>query len=221
MLSTTDQEKRILERAIETRKAPRVLEIGAFKGETTRVLAGAARRRDGYVVVLDPMRWSAEVSANGLLRHLPMAGVATRAIDMVLGDASYEPDFWRNVGAEWTAVHLYKSLSGAPELIANRAAELGEFDVVFIDGDHSYEGARRDLFEWGTRTAAGGTLFVHDAVDRFPGVLDALADFERVHGVRVTYPREGSLASIEVSHTLARGASPMPATRERAAEAAE
>lgn len=40
------------------------------------------------------------------------------------------------------------------------------FDIVFIDGDHSFEGAYADLSNWSSKVRMGGYLLVHDcAVD--------------------------------------------------------
>ena len=36
------------------------------------------------------------------------------------------------------------------------------YDVVFIDGDHSYEGARRDFLRWSKCLRDGGHLIFHD-----------------------------------------------------------
>jgi hypothetical protein len=207
MWSTTASEKATLRRAIESYRRPRVLEIGAFKGETTRVLSSAAGERGGYVVVVDPMRWGAEVEANGLRRHHRAWGMLARGLERLVGRASYEPAFWANVGSDAGHVRLYRSRSGSAELLANTAADLRAFDVVFIDGDHSYEGAAADLAHWGTRTAPGGTIYVHDAVPRFPGVIRALAEVAVARGLEVVYPREGSLASIHVPTESHRGAS--------------
>ncbi len=204
MWSTTESERNEICRAISALDQPRVLEIGAFKGETTRALAQAAAERGGYVVVIDPMRWAAEVVANGIARHMPSGMAAlTTAVETILGEASYESAFWETVGTFRPQVRLHRSLSGAPELIASDARDLQQFDVVFIDGDHSREGAAADLSNWGRRTAIGGSIFVHDAVRRFPGVLDALREFSAEQGLAVSYPILGSLASIRVTHALA------------------
>ena len=41
--------------------------------------------------------------------------------------------------------------------------ETGEVDLVFIDGDHTYEGVRNDFERFGRRARVGGTLFFDDA----------------------------------------------------------
>jgi predicted O-methyltransferase YrrM len=55
-------------------------------------------------------------------------------------------------------------------------------DLVFLDGDHSYEGARADLERWAPALRPGGHLLLHDAVDSggwgtvHPGVVRLVAE---------------------------------------------
>jgi predicted O-methyltransferase YrrM len=59
-----------------------------------------------------------------------------------------------------------------------------EIEVLFIDGDHSYEGARADFERWSALVRPGGHLLFHDAVDRggygnvYPGVARAVEEVE-------------------------------------------
>lgn len=205
MWSTTPGERSMLASIVRAIAAPRVLEIGAFRGETTRVLAEAAASRGGRVVVIDPMRWAAELVTNGLTRHLPdsLAGYF-EPLTTWLGPASYEQSFWRNVGAHARSVQLFRALSTDSALLESPAPELQSFDVVFIDGDHGHAGALHDLERWGARTVPGGTVAVHDAVSRFPGVCAALGEFSRAHEVLVDMPAEDSLALIRVIRPFVR-----------------
>src|SRR3954453_5055561 len=51
-----------------------------------------------------------------------------------------------------------------------------EIELLFVDGDHSYEGAKADFDRWGAFVRPGGHLLFHDAVDTggygnvYPGV---------------------------------------------------
>jgi predicted O-methyltransferase YrrM len=51
-----------------------------------------------------------------------------------------------------------------------------EVELLFVDGDHSYEGARADFDRWSALVRPGGHLLFHDAVDSggygnvYPGV---------------------------------------------------
>jgi predicted O-methyltransferase YrrM len=56
---------------------------------------------------------------------------------------------------------------------------------LFVDGDHSYEGARADYLRWREFVAPGGSLLFHDAVDtggyssHYPGIARLVAEIER------------------------------------------
>lgn len=53
----------------------------------------------------------------------------------------------------------------------------GEVDLVFIDGDHSYEGVRSDFERWGRRVRIGGAVLLDDAFDE--DVFKSCADTVR------------------------------------------
>jgi len=46
------------------------------------------------------------------------------------------------------------------------------FNVVFIDGDHTYEGVMKDIKAWKSKVTPGGTLCGHDS--HYPPVKQAL-----------------------------------------------
>jgi predicted O-methyltransferase YrrM len=85
----------------------------------------------------------------------------------------------------------------------SRSVDLPEpgLDLVFIDGDHTYEGAASDLRRWSPLVRPGGHLVVHDAVDTggygnvYPGIrravdeLLAQGDFDRA-------PAAGTMAHL-------------------------
>jgi hypothetical protein len=95
-------------------------------------------------------------------------------------------------------VHLFRYLSNDPELLNREHRLLAEFDLAFIDGDHSYEGARADLDNWGCRVRQGGRVLMHDATPAFPGVCQAIDAFRRNPAVRIYEKRCGSICVIEV-----------------------
>ena len=57
--------------------------------------------------------------------------------------------------------------------------------LVFVDGDHTYEGARADYERWSELVAPGGNLLFHDAVDaggygnHYPGIARLVGEIER------------------------------------------
>ena len=58
-------------------------------------------------------------------------------------------------------------------------------ELLFVDGDHSYEGAHADYGRWGAFVRPRGHLLFHDAVDSggygnvYPGVVRLVAEVER------------------------------------------
>jgi predicted O-methyltransferase YrrM len=72
--------------------------------------------------------------------------------------------------------------------------------VVFVDGDHTYAGARADHERWSELLAPGGHLLFHDAVDaggygnHYPGIARLVDEISR-HDARLErQPDTGSIA---------------------------
>jgi hypothetical protein len=60
-----------------------------------------------------------------------------------------------------------------------RAAEMfadGGVTLAFIDGDHSYEGCRRDIAAWRSKIKSKGLLAGHDFSAEYPGVMQAVLE---------------------------------------------
>lgn len=62
-----------------------------------------------------------------------------------------------------------------------RYPQIGTVDVLFIDGDHSYEGCMADIVNWYGSLAVNGHLLFHDAYLGRHGVQDAIVDFMDGH----------------------------------------
>lgn len=60
-------------------------------------------------------------------------------------------------------------------------------DVLFIDGDHSYEGCRADINNWYPQMAKKGVMLFHDADETSPGVVQAIEEFAGGNNLRVWY----------------------------------
>jgi predicted O-methyltransferase YrrM len=64
------------------------------------------------------------------------------------------------------------------------APPAGELDLLFIDADHRYEGARADFDRWGSLVRVGGHVLLHDGVDvggygtTYPGVRQLVEEIE-------------------------------------------
>lgn len=71
-----------------------------------------------------------------------------------------------------------------------------EYEILFVDGDHSYEGALSDLTAFGPKAKR---IFVHDTdAPDYPGVRKAVEEFVKQTGRNVTYwPGSYGMAEIQ------------------------
>ncbi len=60
-------------------------------------------------------------------------------------------------------------------------------DVLFIDGDHTYEGCKADIDNWYPQMAKHGVMLFHDADASSPGVVQAIEEFAKEHKLEVFY----------------------------------
>ena len=150
-----------------------VAELGRFKGGSTLLLASALP--DGAEL------WSYDL-------HVPLRpDMQGPELDRALGDALCR-----------------YGLEGKVHLLVGDSRTLPPpprpCDLVFVDGDHTYEGARADYLRWREFLAPGGQLLFHDAVDTggygnvYPGVARAVAEIERDDRELRREPGAGSIA---------------------------
>ena len=72
------------------------------------------------------------------------------------------------------------------QLIVGDSREMGhqntkDVDLIFIDGDHSYEGCMNDINSWYDHLTVNGHIVFHDSYLGNDGVQDAIADFMDAH----------------------------------------
>lgn len=120
-------------------KARKVIEIGRYKGGSTFAIA-AAMDGEGQV-------WSIDIGEKENRLH---SGRLRRSFDKQIAAAC------ERFGLK---VELIVGDSRTVEI------ESGEVDLVFIDGDHSYEGVKVDFERFGTRVRVGGAVLFDDAFD--------------------------------------------------------
>lgn len=62
--------------------------------------------------------------------------------------------------------------------MANRLGNaIGKISVLFIDGDHTYAGCKRDIEAWYPHMKERGIMFFHDCDESSPGVVQAVFEF--------------------------------------------
>jgi predicted O-methyltransferase YrrM len=132
-------------------KPKRVLEIGVSRGHMTAWLALALEQNGkGRLTSVD--NWSrnhgGEATNHGYALQRLKANDLQKFVDFVASD-SYE--YLKN-------------------------CEENSFDVVWVDGDHSYEGAKRDIEE--ALRVASTLVGVHDTNQQYDGPKNAIEDLQ-------------------------------------------
>jgi len=148
-------------------------EIGRFKGGSTIITAAALHPKAEL--------WSYDLHV-ALRPDMP-----GKLLDSELANAlsRFELD---------SRVHLIVADSRLVEPPSEPLASL------FIDGDHSYKGARADYVRWREFVAPGGNLLFHDAVDaggytnHCPGIARLVTEIERDDPDFARLPGAGSIA---------------------------
>jgi len=128
-----------------------IVEIGSFKGRSTVMLAKVASHyRGGPVVAIDPH------NSPILLDH------------QADPEASSYRDFVASMQAAGVSNHVeaHREYSAEVAQSWNRPIRL-----LWIDGDHSYEGAKKDLDGFFPHLVSGGVVAFHDALNEFPGPI--------------------------------------------------
>lgn len=117
---------------------PVVVNIGAGAG--TSGLALLESRPDLYLITIDIQKESSPFGClAGEEEQLKLAGLWGERNRQIHGDS-------KDVGRRWFSI----------------AYDGRQVDMVFIDGDHSYEGAKGDIEAWLPLIKPGGIMAVHD-----------------------------------------------------------
>jgi predicted O-methyltransferase YrrM len=131
---TTPAERDSIKQFAAGRK--RCVEIGVFEGVTTGTIASILES-DAILYAIDPFI----KGRTGICWGLP---IAKREI------AKHRPR---------CRIEVVRAFS--PE--ANKQIE-GNFDFVFVDGDHSLEGIQQDWRDWSGRITSDGIIGLHDTL---------------------------------------------------------
>jgi MMP 1-O-methyltransferase len=126
---------------------PVVVEIGSWVGKSSLVLAQGLRKKTAPVLYcIDPFNAVSDAES-----HLPEAasliGGSLRAV--------FEGNL-RRAGAD-SVVRVLQGMS-----FDVRPQFSTPIDLLFIDGDHSYEGVVKDYLDWAPLVKKGGIIAFHD-----------------------------------------------------------
>jgi len=128
-----------------------IAEIGSYKGKSTAALLAGC---PGKVTAID--HWKGSLDSNGVTQNL---------LEIEDGYAA----FMENVGsAANLKIMKMSSLEAAGKLNGT------VFDLVFIDGEHTYEAAKADGQTWLPK--ARKIIAFHDYSEKWPGVIQAVQE---------------------------------------------
>lgn len=101
---------------------------------------------------------------------------------------------YRNICRLMIAFPPFKIIKLKSE-VAAKIFPPGYFDIILIDGDHSYEHALEDIRLWAPKLRLGGILCGHDYDDiRFPGVKCAV---DEIFGTKATIEPSKNVWSVQ------------------------
>lgn len=84
-----------------------------------------------------------------------------------------------NKVGHWWADSFFASI------VFKHLTEGGRVQLLFIDGDHSRNGVRRDIIAWHSHMAPNGIMLFHDYDESSPGVIQAVDEFATREGYSV------------------------------------
>jgi hypothetical protein len=144
---TTEEELKFL--AETARNTSNIVEIGSWKGRSTKVLLEAS---DGLVNSIDHFKGTSE-KGDGWSGFLA-------------DEQDVYGEFMKNVG-HYENLRVHKM--GSEEAVS--LFEDGSLDMVFIDGDHTRKGVTRDIENYLPKIKPGGVICGHDYSPGFPDVI--------------------------------------------------
>lgn len=153
----------------------RVLEIGVFKGQVISLWALLARERGLPVNISALSPLAGQPMPHGRLIQWLRYRLDRKFRERVdNGDFYTEDDYERTVrghfahhGLSFDEVRLHRGYSNDPALLAALREET--FHIIYVDGDHTFEGARHDFTVFGPKVVPGGWLVADDASCELPG----------------------------------------------------
>lgn len=135
----TDDEQEALSALASEKNGQPILEIGGEFGMSTSIFAKFAGDSDIYSL---DVRFSGDLAAHHM-GNLQLSGVPTEKVTQIAGDSQLKG----------TVTKFTKTLG---------KRELG---ILFVDGDHSADGAYNDLKNYAPLVAIGGYVAVHDVAN--------------------------------------------------------
>ena len=150
-----------------------VVEVGSWMGASTCFLAAGLKGGAARIYAVDNFQGLSTCGEDAAWynRHFQKLG-AKSTLEIFRGN-------FAALGLSARAEPVVSdSLAAAQKLAAKR----GSIDLIFIDGDHSYEACKADIEAWSPFVKRGGVIAFHDFGSRACGVTQAI--FEAIKAGR-------------------------------------
>jgi hypothetical protein len=151
------------------------LEIGVYKGQVLSLWALVARKLGIEVMITGVSPFQGNLRKMSIIeRKLRRLIDAEYKANIRHGNLYPEDDYLKRVheifdrfDVDVGACRLVKGYSTDPDVIGTLSVE--QFSLIYVDGDHSYEGAASDIRNYAPLIAEGGYLVMDDASCFIPG----------------------------------------------------
>lgn len=131
---------------------PVAVEIGSWQGRSSVVLGkGLRQKQNPTLYCVDPFDASGDAESTG--------EYASRAAGTA---GPLRQTFVENLRRNGVR-DLVEVLQGYSQQVAPQFER--PIDLLFLDGDHSYEGVRADFLAWAPKVRPGGVLCMHDVAN--------------------------------------------------------
>jgi hypothetical protein len=155
----------------------RALEIGVFKGQVISLwaLIGQKWNMDIHISAITPLVGQ-PMPRSRLIRWLRACFDQKFSERLDNGDFYAKEDYVRVIkrlfvhfNVDFSAVELFHGYSTDAHVL--KSVENSIFDVIYVDGAHTFEGASHDFRTFGPKVSKGGWLVADDAGFLLPGTV--------------------------------------------------
>lgn len=168
---------RLLESAVRRFGHVRALEIGVFKGQVISLWSTLADARglDLEISALSPLAGQPLPRSrfwNRIRYRLDRRFREQIDNGNFYAETDYEGiirAFFRNFGTDFDKVTLHRGFSTDPQILNTLVQE--RYHLIYVDGDHTYDGALHDFRTFGPKIVPGGWLVADDAGCDLPGTV--------------------------------------------------
>lgn len=165
----------ILKEAVVRHKKVRVLEIGVFKGQVISLWALLAKTHNWPIEItaITPLKGT-PLPKNKMLQKIKWI-ISTKYRERVKNNDFYKEENYEEIikavfkrfTLEYSNIRILKGFSTDQKVI--REAKDLQFEILYVDGDHTFDGALHDFQVFGSKVVKGGWLVADDAGCALPG----------------------------------------------------